>query len=89
MKTLSQSRRDMAKVLPARAKWVKDSAAKFNLDANEVITKQGHIISYDFLVISIGLQLNYGKVTTILFWVNLFLLTFCNTIHQLNEHILI
>lgn len=64
MKTLSQSRRDMASVLPKKAKWIKDAAAKFNPKANEVITKNGHIISYDLLIIAVGLQLNYGKVKT-------------------------
>lgn len=63
MKTISQSRREMRDVLPKKAKWIKDAAAKFNPHANEVITKQGHTISYDFLVIAVGLQLNYGKVT--------------------------
>lgn len=63
MKKLSQSRRSMSTVLPKKAKWIKDAAAKFNPDANEVITKQGHIISYDFLIIAVGLQLCYGKVT--------------------------
>lgn len=66
MKTLSQSRRSMVSVLPRKAKWIKDAAAKFNPNANEVITRQGHIISYDFLIIAIGLQLNYAKVSTIL-----------------------
>lgn len=62
MKTLSQSRRSMSTVLPKKAKWIKDAAAKFNPNANEVVTKQGHIISYDILVIAVGLQLCYGKV---------------------------
>lgn len=72
MKKLSQSRRSMSTVLPKKAKWIKDAAAKFNPDANEVITKQGHIISYDFLIIAVGLQLCYGKVTpTESYWIHL------------------
>lgn len=76
MKTLSQSRREMRDVLPKKAKWIKDAAAKFNPHANEVITKQGHTISYDFLVIAVGLQLNYEKVTNffcgiIVIWLSL------------------
>lgn len=62
MKKLSQSRRTMESVLPKKAKWIQDAAVKFNPDSNEVITKNGHTISYDFLVIAIGLQLNYDKV---------------------------
>lgn len=66
MKELSQSRRSMGSVLPAKAKWIKDSAVQFDPDANEVITKQGHVINYDILVIAVGLQLNYDKVIDIL-----------------------
>lgn len=62
MKTLSQSRRSMETVLPKKAKWIKDAAAQFNPNANEVVTKQGHIISYELLIIAVGLQLNYHKV---------------------------
>lgn len=62
MKTLSQSRRSMASVLPKKAKWIQDAAVNINPTANEVITKLGHIISYDFLVIAVGLRLNYEKV---------------------------
>lgn len=62
MKTLSQSRRSMSSVLPKKAKWIKDFAAKFTPNANEVITKNGHTISYEILIIAVGLQLCYGKV---------------------------
>lgn len=63
IKTLSQSRRSMESVMPRKAKWIKDAAAKFCPDSNEVITQGGHTISYDFLVIAVGLQLNYNKVS--------------------------
>lgn len=62
MKTISQSRRSMASVLPKKVKWIKDAAVKFNPNANEVITKQGHSISYDLLIIAVGLQLCFNKV---------------------------
>lgn len=53
----------MESVLPRKAKWIKDAVAKFNPNSNEVITSGGHSITYDFLVIAIGLQLNYSKVS--------------------------
>lgn len=62
IKTLENSRRSMESVLPRKAKWIKDAAAKFSPNSNEVITSGGHTITYDFLVIAIGLQLNYSKV---------------------------
>lgn len=63
IKTLSQARRTMESVLPRKVKWIKDAAAKFCPDSNEVITKSGHTIAYEFLVIAVGLQLNYSKVS--------------------------
>lgn len=62
MKIVSQSRRSMESVLPKKAIWIKDSAVQFNPNANEVITKLGHTIKYDIVVIAVGLQLNYDKV---------------------------
>lgn len=62
MRTLSESVRSMKSVLPANAKWIQDEAVELNPAANEVITKQGHKITYDFLVIAVGMQLNYAKV---------------------------
>lgn len=66
IKTISQSRRSMKSVLPRKATWIKDAAAKFNPSANEVITKQGHTISYELLVVAVGLQLNYAKVNWVI-----------------------
>lgn len=63
MKKLSQSRRSMESVLPKKAKWIRDAAAQFNPNDNEVVTKQGHIISYELLIIAVGLQLNYSQVS--------------------------
>lgn len=65
MKTLSDSVRSMKSVLPDKAKWIQDEAVQFNPAANEVITKQGHKITYDFLVIAVGMQLDYDKVKLI------------------------
>lgn len=63
IKTLENSRRSMESVLPRKAKWIQDAAVKFSPDSNEVVTSGGHTITYDFLVIAIGLQLNYSKVS--------------------------
>lgn len=62
MKNISQSYRQMKDVLPKDAKWIKNSAAKFNPKENCVITKDGDIINYDILIVAVGLQLNYDKV---------------------------
>uniref|UniRef100_U5ER07 Sulfide:quinone oxidoreductase, mitochondrial n=1 Tax=Corethrella appendiculata TaxID=1370023 RepID=U5ER07_9DIPT len=62
MKKLNESYRPMKLVLPALAKWLKDSAAKFEPENNCVYTKAGDKIEYEFLLIAVGLQLNYEKI---------------------------
>lgn len=62
MKNLSQSYNKMAKILPKNAKWIKDEAVRFGPKENVVMTKEGHTINYDILIVAVGLQLNYEKV---------------------------
>lgn len=62
MKSLKDSYRPMGKVLPTLAKWVKDSAAKFEPENNTVYTAKGDKIEYDMLLVAVGLQLNYDKI---------------------------
>lgn len=63
MKTLSESSRPMKNVLPSNAKWIKDAVAGFSPTKNYVTTKSGHTIEYDVLVVAVGMQLNYDKVS--------------------------
>lgn len=62
IKTLKDSYRPMSKVLPTLAKWVKDSAVKFEPENNTVYTANGDKIEYEFLLVATGLQLNYDKI---------------------------
>lgn len=62
MKKLEDSYKPMEDVLPVLAKWVKDKAAKFDPKANKVMTKNGDVIEYEYMVVATGLQLNYDKV---------------------------
>lgn len=62
MKKLEDSYKPMEDVLPVLAKWVKDKAAKFDANANKVMTKNGDVIEYEYMVVATGLQLNYDKV---------------------------
>jgi len=48
--------------LPSEAKWLKDSVVEFLPDNNKVVTSKNGTISYDFLVVATGLQLNYEKI---------------------------
>lgn len=66
LKELSSSHRNMKDILPKKAKWVKDSVSSFQPKDNSVTTKEGHTISYDYMIVATGLQLNYDAVSFIL-----------------------
>ncbi len=51
-----------ADFIPSGVNWVKEYVTEFNPDENYVVTTSGQKISYDFLVVATGLQLNYGAV---------------------------
>lgn len=59
---LPESYRSMKSVLPNKVKWMRDEAIKFYPNDNKIYTKNGHEITYDLLIIAVGLQLNYDKV---------------------------
>ncbi len=56
------TKRSEASVIPAGAAWVKDAAAGFEPSENAVVLKSGARIRYDWLVVALGLQLNWGGV---------------------------
>ncbi|RLS69313.1 MAG: NAD(P)/FAD-dependent oxidoreductase [Planctomycetota bacterium] len=54
--------RPMKSVIPKRVHWIKDAVAQFEPDKNVIRTREGKIITYDWLVIAAGLQLNWDKI---------------------------
>jgi sulfide:quinone oxidoreductase len=54
--------RPEAAVIPAGAVWIQGSAATFEPEAHRVITAAGESISYDVLVVAMGLQLNWSQI---------------------------
>uniref|UniRef100_A0A182PTM6 Sulfide:quinone oxidoreductase, mitochondrial n=1 Tax=Anopheles epiroticus TaxID=199890 RepID=A0A182PTM6_9DIPT len=66
IKKLEDSFRPMKSVLPALATWIKDSAAKFEPENNAVYTSGGDKIEYEYLLVAVGLQLNYDKIPGLL-----------------------
>ena len=54
--------RDEASVIPKGATWIKDAVATFDPDHNAVSTVNGETISYDYMVVAPGIQLNWGAV---------------------------
>lgn len=65
MKTLSDSARKMSSVLPKGVEWIKDAATEIKPSKNIVTVGTGSSkqeIQYDYLIVSVGIQLQYEKV---------------------------
>jgi sulfide:quinone oxidoreductase len=56
------SRRDEADFIPAGHDWIQDRVASFDPDNNSLKTDNGDVISYDYLVVAAGIQLDWGKI---------------------------
>ena len=54
--------RPMKSVIPKRVHWIKDAVAEFEPDKNLIRTRDGKVITYDWLVVAAGLQLNWDKI---------------------------
>lgn len=59
---LSDIMADSKDYLPSEAKWIQDYVTEFDPDNNKVTTSKNGDISYDFLVVATGLQLNYDHI---------------------------
>ncbi len=57
-----ESMRDEKDFIPKHARWIQDSVSEFQPDENAVVTANGKRISYDFLIVAPGLQLDWAKV---------------------------
>lgn len=62
LKTVEQSARPMASVLPKAATWIKDSVAAFEPHRNRVVTANGTVIRYNLMVVALGLDLHYDAI---------------------------
>lgn len=54
--------RGQSSLIPEGVKWIKESAARFELEENKVITSAGTVIQYDYMAIAAGIQINWDKV---------------------------
>ncbi|PQO41108.1 FAD/NAD(P)-binding oxidoreductase [Blastopirellula marina] len=57
-----ESGRDEADVIPYGVKWIKDAVATFQPSENQLTTRDGATISYEYLVVAPGIQVNWDKV---------------------------
>lgn len=66
MKTLSDSARPMSSVLPSKIEWIKEKASEIKPSKNAVVIGSGpkkQEIQYDYLVIAVGIKLQYERVS--------------------------
>ncbi len=56
------SERAEADFIPRGAEWIRESAAEFMPDRNQVQTVQGNTYSYDDLVVALGIQIDWSKI---------------------------
>ncbi|MCX7099136.1 MAG: FAD/NAD(P)-binding oxidoreductase [Methylococcales bacterium] len=60
--TLKQTTRNEADLIHPSVKWIKDYAETFLPDENTVTLRSGDPITYDYLVVCPGLQLDWDKI---------------------------
>ncbi len=60
--TLKKTTRNEADLIPSSINWIKEFADSFQPDNNTVTLRSGDIISYDYLVVCPGLQLDWNKI---------------------------
>ena len=62
VKKLSESSRPTTDILPSKTQWIQDSAKKVDPARNVVTLGSGLQVSYDFLVVATGFQLDWAKI---------------------------
>ncbi|PAY21271.1 pyridine nucleotide-disulfide oxidoreductase [Rhodopirellula sp. SM50] len=57
-----ESGRDEASLIPYGVAWIKDYVETFSPNANRITTRNGDDITYDYLVVAPGIQVNWDQV---------------------------
>jgi sulfide:quinone oxidoreductase len=57
-----ESQRNEADFIPDGVEWIKDRVAAFDPDAKQVTLQSGKVLSYDQLVVALGLQIDWSKI---------------------------
>src|SRR5579875_170009 len=57
-----RSRRHEIDVLPRRATWIKDRVSQFEPADNQVVLASGGRVSYEYLIVAVGIQLNWEAI---------------------------
>jgi len=64
--TLDKTRRNEADLIHPTVSWIKNYAESFQPDENTVTLRSGDKVSYDYLVVCPGLQLDWNKIPGLL-----------------------
>lgn len=56
------TRRDERDLIPPGVDWIQERVASFNPDDNSLTTSNGDAISYDYLVVAAGIQINWEAI---------------------------
>lgn len=54
--------RPMKDVVPSKATWIQDAVATFDPENNSLTTRSGKTVTYDWLIVASGLQVNWDKI---------------------------
>ncbi len=57
-----QSEREESAFIPKGADWIQDYVAELQPEQNAVVTRSGRRITYDYLVIALGIQIDWNKI---------------------------
>ena len=57
-----QSERAESAFIPQGATWIQDHVAELQPEQNSVVTRSGRRLTYDFLVIALGIQIDWSKI---------------------------
>jgi len=57
-----KSSRPMESVIPKGVTWISSSVAEFHPDENVVKTSEGEKLTYDYLVVAAGIQVDWNKI---------------------------
>ena len=60
--TQQQSVRDQAPLIPKGVEWIRDRVAAFDPDNNQLTLETGGLLEYKYLVVALGLQLNWAAI---------------------------
>jgi len=57
-----KSQHDEAGLIPKGVTWIRDTVTTFSPDANRLLTRDGQRLTYDWLIVAPGIQINWGKI---------------------------